>query len=773
VNWPLLCNSLLLASLTAGTTLLLGAAAALWLLGLPGRGQRAFLLGAVVALALPPFVVANAWLRWLGPTGVWRDWLPWNLYSLGGAVWVLSLMFWLLWGAWQRVQGSQLECEPSLTGLRLVRWLLWPAARRAAALAALLVFVLALNNFAVPSLLQVRVFPIEVWLQFNTTLDSLGALGASWPLLLAPLLVFAVWRYRAVPWPRSESQSDPALFRRQVGAACFRLCGAVAIGLGLLAVVVPLAELAARRQSWQALPAELRASQSAWWHSAILALTGASSAVAVGLLTARRPRWPVLWFGFFLPGVLVALALTWLFDRPWTAWFYRSTAIVVMALTLRYAAPAAHSAREGILSLDRELVDAARLEGASTVAWFRDVFWPQAGLFLLAAWYVTFLLCLWDTETLLLLVPPGGETLALRIYNFLHFGRSAQVNALCLILLALASLPLVLAWAGHESWRWIRKLLGQPSRAWTMLLLACGSVVTGCSRASPDEVRVQSQRFQRVRLLGTRGAGLGQFNKPRSVAVDAQDNLYVVDMTGRVQKFSPAGEYLAYWQMPQTDLGKPKGMCRDERGQIVVLEPHYSRVNHFTPAGKLTEQWGQHGTNAGALAFPRAVAATAQGQVYVSEYGLLDRVQRFSASPRKLEMVLGEGGRGPGQFSRAEGLDTDRAGRLYVADSCNHRIQIFSPTGQWLASYGRAGAGPGELSYPYDIRVDADGYQYVCEFGNSRIQVFDPQNRPVEILGGPGAAPGQFSNPWSLALDSRGNLYVADSMNHRVQRFVR
>ncbi len=111
--------------------------------------------------------------------------------------------------------------------------------------------------------------------------------------------------------------------------------------------------------------------------------------------------------------------------------------------------------------------------------------------------------------------------------------------------------------------------------------------------------------------------------------------------------------------------------------------------------------------------------------------------------------------------------------RVYVADSCNHRIQVFSREGKWLKTYGKAGTGLGELSYPYDVRVDAQGIQYVCEFGNSRLQIFDAQNRPVEIIGGPGSAPGQFNNPWSIALDSHGNLYVADSQNHRVQKLIR
>jgi DNA-binding beta-propeller fold protein YncE len=325
-------------------------------------------------------------------------------------------------------------------------------------------------------------------------------------------------------------------------------------------------------------------------------------------------------------------------------------------------------------------------------------------------------------------------------------------------------------------------------------------LAAGCSpSASPNEAPVSSQIFDRVKVIGTRGAGVGELNKPRSVAVDLQDNLYVVDMTGRVQKFSPSGAYLLLWQMPQTDLGKPKGMCRDREGNIIVVEPHYQRLNHFSPEGKLLTQWGQRGTNAGQFMMPRAVAVDSQKEIFVSEYGAVERVQKFrlsvegeaseppsvgpneasrSDAPRstlhpEFLSSFGHAGTGPGEFNRPEGLCIDQQDRLYVADSCNHRIQIFDRGGKFMRTYGKPGTGKGEFSYPYDICVDSSGRQYVCEFGNSRIQIFDAADHPIEIIGGPGAEPGKFSNPWGVALDSAGNLYVADSQNHRVQKFIR
>ncbi|MEO7300275.1 MAG: 6-bladed beta-propeller [Verrucomicrobiota bacterium] len=317
-----------------------------------------------------------------------------------------------------------------------------------------------------------------------------------------------------------------------------------------------------------------------------------------------------------------------------------------------------------------------------------------------------------------------------------------------------------------------------PTELWICAaVFLAGITLSGCSDSNGNRSEivfpVHSKFFTHVEIIGSRGTGAGQFNKPRSLALDKNDNLFVVDMTGRVQKFSSNGVFLTSWQMPQTDLGKPKGMTRDLDGNIVVVEPHYMRVNHFSPDGKMISQWGIKGTNEGQLMFPRSVAVNSRGELFVTEYGLVERVQHFSRDGKTFLNSIGKPGEGAGEFNRAEGLGIDSKDQIYVADSCNHRVQIFSDDGKFLSSFGKAGSGLGELSYPYDVRVDAKGFRFVCEFGNSRVQIFDEKNQPVEILGNAGGAPGQFANPWSIDLDSHGNLYVADALNHRVQKFVR
>ena len=812
MNWLLLKNSLLVAGMTTALAVAFGFVAALWLAGLERRWRNLFLVLAMSALALPPFLVTNCWLDLLGETGAWRSWLPLNIFSLGGTVWILALLYWpltllLTWSAWQRLEPAHLEADPAVTGFTLIRGLLVPLARGALLQAAVLTFVLALNNFAVPAILQVRVFPAEMWVRFNTTFDTLGALQLSWPLVVAPLLLLIWLSRRDVAWPRIQETVSARVFRRQLGSGWFWLCGGVTAMLLVIAVGLPLGQIVFVKRTWTELAGTLAAGRSAVWNSVSFAALAAILVVTIALLVVARKNaecrmqkraWPFFilhssfriftWLPFLVPGVLLGIGLIFLFNRPVLAAFYQSAGIVILAFVIRYFALGWTAVRHAGATADPDLNDAARLDGATRWQLLRHVQWPQIAPQVAAAWYVVFLLGLWDVESMILVVPPGGETLALRIFNLLHYGHNAQVNALCLTLLALAVAPLSV-WGTYRAVSNLKSRISNRNRVAAAASIAV-LTLAGCAPQSPsNEAPVHSQIFSRVQVIGKRGVGVGEFNKPRSVAVDAQDNLYVADMTGRVQKFSSNGVFLLSWQLTQTDLGKPKGMCRDRAGDIVVIEPHYQRVNHFSPDGKLVARWGASGTNAGQLRFPRAVAVNSRGEIFVSEYGVVERVQKFAlkvesrgsraesaeinASPPEFVGGFGHAGTGPGELNRPEGLCVDAQDRLYVADSCNHRIQIFSSDGRFLRAYGKAGTGLGELSYPYDICVDSAGRQYICEFGNSRIQIFDANDRPVEILGGPGAEPGKFSNPWSVALDSAGNLYVADSQNHRVQKFIR
>ena len=337
-------------------------------------------------------------------------------------------------------------------------------------------------------------------------------------------------------------------------------------------------------------------------------MLAAVAAAVISLVALKTWRWRIgtwLWVPYLVPGVVLAIALVYSLNRPAFDWLYRGVGIVVLAWTIRYAAPGWNVIARAMRTKDRDLTDAARLEGASGWQSFRHVCWPQVAPTVLVAGYLTYLLCLWDVETLTIVQPPGAETLASRIFGFLHYGYNAQVNALCLTLLSLALAPLLVVAAGNRTRLALRKIAAGKARLslhpLALVAIPVGLLMTSCRPASPNEASVDSRLFSRVQIIGTRGGGLGQFNKPRSVAVDAQDNLYVVDMTGRVQKFSPDGVFLSYLadapdrpRQAQRHVPRRQRQYRCYRTALLTGQP-------FPPDGTLVAQWGTHGTNAPSL----------------------------------------------------------------------------------------------------------------------------------------------------------------------------
>jgi DNA-binding beta-propeller fold protein YncE len=273
-------------------------------------------------------------------------------------------------------------------------------------------------------------------------------------------------------------------------------------------------------------------------------------------------------------------------------------------------------------------------------------------------------------------------------------------------------------------------------------------------------------------VWGKQGVAPGDFQKPRAIAINDRDELFIVDMTARIQVFDAVGKYLRSWRTPENANGRPTGLTIAKSGRLFVPDTHYYRVLVYEPDGTLVESdtiGGQPGREPGQFGWPTDVAEDSAGDIYVSEYGDFDRIQKFSPQG---DFLLQWGGTGeePGQFRRPQSMAIDDQDRIFVSDACNHRIQVFDTEGKLIGGWGHEGSGPGELYYPYGLALDGKGHLYVCEYGNERIQKFTLEGKSVGTWGGRGREPGQLHNPWAIAFDSKGRLHIVDSNNHRVQR---
>jgi len=270
-------------------------------------------------------------------------------------------------------------------------------------------------------------------------------------------------------------------------------------------------------------------------------------------------------------------------------------------------------------------------------------------------------------------------------------------------------------------------------------------------------------------VWGGPGLGNGEFRQPRAIGV-FEDEVYVIDTTGRVQVFNLGGEFLRKWSTPDSKNGTPTAIGFSRTGNVIIPDTHYHRILEYTKSGELIRTWGTYGTGESEFIYPTGVVLSGEGTYYFSEYGLkADRIHVFDRD-RRFRTQWGKTGEGEGEFNRAMDIGMDEQGAIYVADTTNHRIQRFDSSGTFLGIIGRAGTRPGELNFPYDLAVAPDGSILACEYGNHRISRFSPDGKFIGCHGRPGRRPGEFNGPRGVAVSKEGFVFVADTDNHRIQR---
>ncbi|SIO61070.1 NHL repeat-containing protein [Singulisphaera sp. GP187] len=179
---------------------------------------------------------------------------------------------------------------------------------------------------------------------------------------------------------------------------------------------------------------------------------------------------------------------------------------------------------------------------------------------------------------------------------------------------------------------------------------------------------------------GVQGTTPGRFGYPTDVVIDRAGNFYVGDYgdNDRIQVFSPEGKWLRQWGGHGYALGeflKPRALAIDDQDRIYVADSCNHRIQVFDTMGKLLFHWGTRGESPGQMNYPYDLAIGPDHALYVCEYGN-HRVQKFSLDGKSLG-VWGSAGRGPGQLYNPFALAIDHSGAVSVIDSNNHRVQRF------------------------------------------------------------------------------------------------
>ena len=141
--------------------------------------------------------------------------------------------------------------------------------------------------------------------------------------------------------------------------------------------------------------------------------------------------------------------------------------------------------------------------------------------------------------------------------------------------------------------------------------------------------------------------------------------------------------------------------------------------------------------------------------------------------PFQVKPVLsfGKRGSGDGIFTLPYGVAVNDRDEIVVADSKNHRVQVFDSNGTFVRSFGHKGENAGEFKYPYGIAINKDRQIFVADRYNHRIQIFSWEGRHLGLFGGKRSLDSQLFAPWGLSLDSTDNVIVADADNKLIKIF--
>ncbi len=254
--------------------------------------------------------------------------------------------------------------------------------------------------------------------------------------------------------------------------------------------------------------------------------------------------------------------------------------------------------------------------------------------------------------------------------------------------------------------------------------------------------------------------------RPYGVAV-ADDGTLIVADPGAFRVHLLNLETGAYRYLPDRrdhlTLLSPIGVAVDADGTLYVTDSAAAKVYTFGPDGRL-----RHTLTA--FHRPTGIALDRKRRrLYVVDTGD-HRVRVFSTAGEHL-FDFGWRGREPGAFNYPTNICLDGEGHLYVVDAMNFRVQRFDADGHPLGAFGRAHDGPGGFSKPRGIAVDSEGHVYVADATFDNVQIFDPEGQVLLYFGATGRSAGHFYLPAGVAIDARDRIYVADSYNRRIQIF--
>jgi iron(III) transport system permease protein len=491
-NYQAILNTILIALATALASVVVGSFLAWAVVRTDMPGRRVIELAAIIPFISSPLIGALAWILLAAPrTGLINQ--AWQFLTGGGAlidiysVWAIvfvqtlyeaPIVFLLVAGALRTMNPTLEEASLSagagigITTLRVTLPLVAPSILAGA----LLVFILAAEQFGVPALIgspaKIRVLTTSIW-EAQSTFPPRTGLAAALSATLLVIALIALWLHKRMLGARSfttVSGKSAQPRRIELGRWLRWMVFAIAAGYLILAVVLPVATIfvSSIRTMWTAdfrweqftlahyyeVLFNYQPARRAIVNSLFIAVVGATVTILLCALISflsLRVRLPgskfldtltMIPLGF--PGIVLAVGLLYAWINPPLV-LYGTIWILFVAYMTRYIPLGVRSVSATLTQIHPELEESSQSSGANWFKTFRHVTLPLLRPGIFAGWALLFVAFTRELSASILLFSPNQEVLSVVIFDMYGEGNFRALSALTTLQILIAVVVLALA----------------------------------------------------------------------------------------------------------------------------------------------------------------------------------------------------------------------------------------------------------------------------------------------------------------------------------------
>ncbi|GHV90652.1 iron ABC transporter permease [Spirochaetia bacterium] len=485
LNWDALINTLVSASLSMVFGVIIAFPLA-WLVGRTNLyGKKFFRTLFVMTYMVPPYVGAMAWLRLLNPSvgnlnvflktifGLSK--MPFNIYSVGGLVWVLTTFYYPY--AFITISRAMEKMDPSLeeasrisgaSPLKTLLSITMPMMAPSIVAAVLLVFVSAASCYGIPSIIGApgQVHTVTTRIIDFVYIGSQDGLTDATTMAVFLMIVANIVLYIStfvVGRKQYITVSGKSTRPNIVDLGRFRVLITVLVSaFAFIIVILPFLTVAATSitvnmgnplrpdnitfRYWERIFTRKAILQSGW-NSLVMGGIAATAGMVISCVMAyllvrtnvKGKRIPdfLITVGSGTPSVVIALALIMTMSGRFGINIYNTLTIMIIAYMIKYMLMGMRTVVSAMSQIHPSLEEASQISGAKWLRVFKDITIPLIAPSVVAGWFMIFMPSFYELTMSTLLYSTNTKTLGYELFTYQTYHSQQTASALATAILFL------------------------------------------------------------------------------------------------------------------------------------------------------------------------------------------------------------------------------------------------------------------------------------------------------------------------------------------------